>query len=294
MFHGSIVALVTPFKNDKVDVEALRALVEFHIESGTHAIVVAGTTGEAGTLSFDEKRQIIHHTIEQAKERLPIIAGTASNSTKTCIALTQVAMEEGAHAVLIMTPAYIRPTQEGLYQHYSHIAEAVAIPIILYNVPARTACDLLPETVARLAKRPNIIGIKEATGQMTRLQQILRQTDHSLDVYSGDDLSAAQWLLAGAKGVISVTANVAPRDMAKLCDAGIDTDQTLCMRIHEKLMPLHQQLFTESNPIPTKWALARMGLIGPDLRLPLTPLSEAHHQSLEDTLIHLNLLPEAP
>ncbi|MCL5272072.1 MAG: 4-hydroxy-tetrahydrodipicolinate synthase [Gammaproteobacteria bacterium] len=290
MFRGSIVALVTPMKDDKVDVHHLRELVEFHIEMGTHGLVAAGTTGEAGTLSHEEKLLVIKTVIEQAKERIPVIAGTAMNATRECIALTQQAMEYGAHAALIMTPAYIKPTQEGLYLHYSSIAHAVPIPVILYNVPGRTACDMLPETVARLAKISNIVGIKEATGQMTRLQQILRLSEGSIDVYSGDDLTAAQWMLAGAKGVISVTANAAAKLMAKLCDLALDGDHAACLRLHEQLMPLHELMFVEANPIPVKWVMSKMGLMGGEIRLPLTELSEIHHQALEKTLKNLELI----
>lgn len=290
MFRGSIVALVTPLSEDKVDIPRLRELVEFHISAGTHAIVAAGTTGEAGTLSHQEKLLVIKTVIEQVRERVPVIAGTAMNATKDCIELTREAMESGAHAALIMTPAYIKPTQEGLFQHYSQIANAVAIPIILYNVPGRTACDLLPETVARLAKISNIIGIKEAIGQMARLQQILRLSEGAMDVYSGDDLTAAQWLMAGAKGVISVTANVAARQMAKLCDMALDEDHANCVRINDQLMPLHQLLFVEPNPIPVKWALHRMGLIGEELRLPLTTLEKEHQIELERVLQSLQLV----
>ena len=290
MFRGSIVALATPFKDDKIDSKSLRDLVEFHISEGTHALVAAGTTGESGTLSHQEKIQVIKTVIEQTKERIPVIAGTAMNSTKDCIQLTTEAMECGAHAALIMTPAYIKPTQEGLYLHYSQIANSVAIPIILYNVPGRTACDLLPETIARLAKISNIIGVKEATGQMTRLQQIIRDSESSIDVYSGDDPTGAQWMLAGAKGVISVTANVAPRLMAKMCDLALDDDKAACLRINEQLKPLHELLFVESNPIPTKWALSQMGLIKDELRLPLTSLSLAHQASLLKVLQNLELI----
>lgn len=290
MFRGSIVALVTPMKDDKVDVHHLRELVEFHIEMGTHGLVAAGTTGEAGTLSHDEKLLVIKTVIEQAKERVPVIAGTAMNATKECIALTQEAMECGAHAALIMTPAYIKPTQEGLYLHYSSIAHAVPIPIILYNVPSRTACDMLPETVARLAKISNIVGIKEATGQMTRLQHILRLSEGSIDVYSGDDLTAAQWMLAGAKGVISVTANAAAKLMAKLCDLAMDGDHAGCLRLHDQLMPLHELMFIQANPIPVKWVMNKMGLMSGEIRLPLTELSENHHQELEKVLKNLELI----
>lgn len=290
MFRGSMVALVTPMKNDAVDVHHLRGLVEFHIEMGTHGLVAAGTTGEAGTLSHDEKLLVIKTVIDQAKERVPVIAGTAMNATKDCILLTQQAKEYGAHAALIMTPAYIKPTQEGLYLHYSQIAQSVPMPIILYNVPSRTACDLLPETVARLAKISNIVGIKEATGQMTRLQQILRLSEGSIDVYSGDDLTAAQWMLAGAKGVISVTANAAAKLMAKLCDLALDGDHAGCLKLQEQLMPLHELMFVEANPIPVKWAVSKMGLMGAEIRLPLTALSETHHQALEKVLMSLALI----
>ncbi len=290
MFRGSIVALVTPMLDDHVDVDRLRELVEFHIAAGTHAIVAAGTTGEAGTLTHDEKRLVIKTVIEQVRERIPVIAGTAANATKECIELTQHAMMYGAHAALIMTPAYIKPTQEGLYQHYSQIAHAAAIPIILYNVPSRTACDLLPETGARLAHISNIIGIKEATGQMTRLQQIIRECHGQLDVYSGDDLTAAQWMLAGAKGVISVTANVAPTLMAKMCDAAFQEDHAACLRLHDQLMPLHQLMFIESNPIPAKWSVSRMGLMGGEIRMPLTRLAKEHHQALEHSMRALKLI----
>lgn len=290
MFKGSIVALVTPLHEDKVDVPRLRELVEFHITSGTHAIVAAGTTGEAGTLSIEEKILVIKTVIDQARERLPVIAGTAANATKDCIHLTEMAMECGADAALIMTPAYIKPTQEGLYQHYSRIAQAVAIPIIAYNVPSRTGCDLLPETVAKLAKISNIIGIKEATGQLYRMEQILAQEEGILDIYSGDDVTAAEWLLAGAKGVISVTANVAPRYMAKLCDAAADKDEEVCLSLNEKLKLLHKLLFVESNPTPVKWAMSRMNLITNELRLPLLPLSKEHHAALESVLKNLELI----
>ena len=290
MFRGSIVALVTPMLDDKVDVDRLCELVDFHIEAGTQAIVAAGTTGEAGTLKFEEKKLVIKTVISQARERIPVIAGTAANATKECIELTHCAMVYGAHAALIMTPAYIKPTQEGLYQHYSKVAEAVAIPIILYNVPSRTACDMLPETVARLAHLSNIVGIKEATGQMARLQHILRDCEGRIDVYSGDDLTAASWILAGAKGVISVTANVAASQMAKMCEAALDGDNALCQKLNEELAPLHELMFIESNPIPAKWAVSRMGLMGGEIRMPLTRLASEHHQALEQAMHALKLI----
>lgn len=290
MFKGSIVALITPMQNDQVDVRRLRDLVEFHIEMGTHGIVAAGSTGESGTLSQEEKILVIKTVIDQAKERIPVIACTAMNATRDCIKLTQQAMECGAHAALITTPAYIKPTQEGLYLHYQRVAAEVAIPIILYNVPGRTACDLLPETVARLAKISNIVGIKEATGQMTRLQQILRLSDGSIDVFSGDDLTAASWMLAGAKGNISASANVAAKLMAKMCDCALDGDQSATLRLHEQLMPLHELLFIETNPIAIKWAVSQMGLVNDEIRLPLTPLSEEHRQPLEKIMKNLELI----
>jgi len=290
MFHGSMVALVTPMNHDEIDLDRLRELVEFHIHAGTAAIIAAGTTGEAGTLSFDEKCLVIKTVIDAANERIPVIAGTAANATKHCIELTRFAMSSGADAALIMTPAYIKPTQEGLYQHYSQVAQAVAIPIILYNVPSRTACDVLPETVVRLSDISNIIGIKEATADMSRLKAIMDGAEGRLDVYSGNDLTAAEWILSGAKGVISVTANVAPKHMAKLCDAGIDGDRDVCMQVHEQLIQLHRLLFVESNPIPVKWAMGQMGLMKDELRLPLTPLSVTHHHELREVLQALALI----
>jgi 4-hydroxy-tetrahydrodipicolinate synthase len=290
MFKGSMVALVTPFKNEEVDIETLRELVEFHIDAGTHAIVAAGTTGESGTLTDEEKLLVIRTVVDQVNERIPVIAGTAANSTKASVELTTDAMACGADAALIMTPAYIKPTQEGLYEHYRSIAEPVALPIILYNVPSRTACDLLPETIERLSHISNIIGIKDATASLDRLKAILTQCDGAVDVYSGDDPTAAHWLTSGAKGVISVTANVAPKQMAKLCDAAHDGDTAECLRLNESLMPLHEDLFLESNPIPVKWALSKMGLISNEIRLPLTQLSADHQATLEKTLKSLQLI----
>jgi 4-hydroxy-tetrahydrodipicolinate synthase len=290
MFRGSMVALVTPMAGGAVDLNALKKLVEFHVQAGTHALVAAGTTGEAGTLTHDEKCLVIKTVIEAAHDRIPIIAGTGANATQECVELTKFAMSSGAHAVLIMTPAYIKPTQEGLYQHYSMVAQAVPIPVIMYNVPHRTACDLLPETVVRLSTISNIIGIKEASGQISRLQTIIKDAEGRVDVYSGDDLTAAEWILAGAKGAISVTANVAPKHMAKLCEAGMDGDKALCLQLHEQLLSLNQQLFVESNPIPVKWAMFKMGLLNDELRLPLTSLSAKYHQALTEALQALALI----
>ena len=290
MFNGSMVALVTPMLDDKVDVGKLKELVEFHIAEGTSAIVAAGTTGESGTLSYQEKVLVIRTIIAQVRERIPVIAGTAANSTQHCIELTKLAMSEGAHAALIMTPAYIRPTQQGLYQHYATIAREVAIPIILYNVPSRTACDLLPETAIQLAKISNIIGIKEATADITRLQKLIQGSQGTFDVYSGDDLSAAEWMLAGAKGVISVTANVVPRLMAKMCAAALDGDRDVCSEINSELLDLHELLFVESNPIPVKWAVYKIGLMNDEIRMPLTRLSVENQARLESALDKLRLL----
>lgn len=260
MFQGSMVALVTPFLDDKVDINKLHELVEFHIAAGTQAIIAAGTTGESGTLSYQEKVLVIKTAIEASHGRIPIIAGTAANATKDCIELTQLAMSLGAHAALIMTPAYIKPTQEGLYQHYLHVAKAVAIPIILYNVPSRTSVDILPELAIKLSKIANIIGIKEATGDLLRLQQILDGTQGAMDVYSGDDITAAEWMIAGAKGIISVTANVVPGLMAKMCAAALNKDFVTCQQINAKLMALHKILFVEANPTPVNGQHIKWGL----------------------------------
>lgn len=290
MFHGSMVALVTPMLRDKIDVSRLKKLVEYHISQGTHAIIAAGTTGEAGTLSLEEKLLVIKTVVNQARQRIPVIAGTSANATRECTKLTQMAQDLGVDAALIMSPAYIKPSQEGLYQHYAHIASQVAIPIILYNVPSRTSSDLLPETVARLATISNIIGIKEASGDARRLQALLNACGDKLDVYSGDDLSAAEWMLQGARGVISVTANIVPKFMAKLCDAAADGHAEYCLNLQAQLMPLHQLLFVESNPIAAKWAVNKMGLISDEIRLPLTKLALPHQSAMDTVLRSLNLV----
>ncbi len=291
MFHGSMVALVTPMHIDgKIDIDSFRKLIEMHIESGTSALIIAGTTGESATLTHQEKKQIIRHATEQVADRIPVIAGTNAENTDTAIELSKMAMDEGADACLIMAPAYIRPTQEGLFLHYQKIAQKVAIPIILYNVPKRTACDLLPETVARLAEIPNIIGIKEATGDVQRSRDILARCGEQLDVYSGDDIVARETILAGGKGVISVTANVAPRLMSAMCEAALKGDATLAEEIDRKLIALHQDLFLEANPIPVKWALHEMNLIPGGIRLPLTSLSAQYHDKVRNALRQAELL----
>ena len=285
MFEGSIVALVTPMHEDgSLDVAALRQLVEFHIKAGTSAIVSVGTTGESPTLDQDEHLEVIRFTLEAAAGRIPVIAGTGANSTSEAIALTEAAAELRAQACLLVTPYYNKPTQEGLYRHHKAIAEAVDIPQILYNVPGRTACDMQPDTVARLACIPNIIGIKEATGNLERARSIMQQCGADFAVYSGDDPTAIDLILNGAKGDISVTANVAPRQMQDACTAALRGDADEARRLDNKLAALHKALFVESNPIPVKWALSRMGLIPGGIRLPLTPLSAQYHQVVMDAL----------
>ncbi len=290
MFKGSMVALVTPMQQSgEVDFTSLSRLVDFHLENGTAALIVVGTTGEAATLQPGEQQRIIRHVVEHVAGRIPVIAGTGATATANAIALTKAAMEAGVDACLLMAPPYVKPTQEGLYQHYRAIAEAVAIPQILYNVPGRTVCDILPETVARLADLPNIVGIKEATGNIARSQEILALCRDKIDVYSGDDATAKACMLAGAKGVISVTANVAPKLMRAMCDAALAHNTAEADRIDALLQPLHHKLFVEANPIPVKWALAQMGLIPTGIRLPLTLLSEKYHADVREALKHAGI-----
>jgi 4-hydroxy-tetrahydrodipicolinate synthase len=285
MFHGSMVALVTPMRADEsLDSEGLERLIEFHIEQGSDAIVVVGTTGESPTLDEKEHCKVIRQAVEFTKGRVPVIAGTGSNATHEAITLTRCAMEGGADACLLVAPYYNKPTQEGLYLHHKKVAEAVPIPQILYNVPGRTACDMLPETVARLAAIPNIVGIKEATGNLGRGREILERCDDRIDLYSGDDATAMELMLLGAKGVISVTANAAPRAMHEMCEAALAGDRAKASAINERLAGLHETLFVEANPIPVKWALYEMGLIPPGIRLPLTLLSERYHDTLRQAM----------
>lgn len=281
MFHGSMVALVTPMHPDgAVDEAALDALVEFHVENGTDAIIAVGTTGESATLDEQEHCAVVARVVERAAGRVAVIAGTGSNSTREAIDLTRCAMQAGADACLLVTPYYNKPTQEGLYQHFKTIAEAVSVPQILYNVPGRTAVDMLPETVERLADISNIVGIKEATGSLERAREIMHRCGDRLDVYSGDDATAMELILAGARGDISVTANVAPRLMHEMCAAALAGNREEATRINQRLLPLHKNLFLESNPIPVKWALREMGLIADGIRLPLTPLSKDYRGPL--------------
>lgn len=276
MFRGSMVALITPMMADgSVDEQALESLVGFHIDNSTDAIVAMGTTGESATLSHSEHRHVVKRVIEVADGQLPIIAGTGSNSTAEAIELTQAALEDGADAALLVAPYYNKPTQEGLYQHYKAVAEQVAIPQILYNVPGRTACDILPETVERLAKIENIVGIKDATGSVERASDIIERCGDTMEVYSGEDPATLEIMLAGGKGTISVTANVAPRLMHEMCAAALGGDRAEATRINNLLIPLHRALFLEPNPTPAKWALHKMGYGSEGIRLPLLPLSES-------------------
>jgi 4-hydroxy-tetrahydrodipicolinate synthase len=293
MFQGSMVALVTPMREDgEIDEDSLLGLVEFHIKHHSDALVSVGTTGESATLNEHEHCHVIRRTVEMAAGRIPVIAGTGANSTREAIDLTRCAMEAGADACLLVTPYYNKPTQEGLYLHHKAVAETVPIPQILYNVPGRTACDMLPETVARLAELENIIGIKEATGSMQRAQDIMDCCGDSLALYSGDDATAMELMLLGARGNISVTANVAPAEMHAMCAAALAGDRNTAMPINDRLNVLHSALFVESNPIPVKWALYAMGLIPPGIRLPLTPLAENHRGIVLQALRQAGVLTE--
>jgi len=284
MITGSIVAMVTPMVPETlaVDWPALKKLVDWHIESGTDAIVAVGTTGESATLNVDEHLEVVRVCVQQAAGRIAIIAGTGANSTSEAIELTAAAKECGADACLLVTPYYNKPTQEGLYLHYKAIAEAVVIPQILYNVPGRTACDMLTETVCRLAQLDNIVGIKEATGDLDRASAIVAGTPDDFAVYSGDDATATELILLGGKGNISVTANIAPRHMHLLCAAALAGNAEQARALNSDVANLHEVLFVESNPIPVKWAVAELGLMAQDtIRLPLTPLSTAYRAELK-------------
>lgn len=285
MFHGSMVAIVTPMRADgSLDFEGLERLVDFHVDNGTDAIVAVGTTGESPTLDYDEHCEVIRRVVEFARNRVPVIGGTGSNSTHEAIELSQRAMEDGCDAVLLVAPYYNKPTQEGLYRHFKAIADAVPLPQILYNVPGRTACDLRPETVERLAEVSNIVGIKEAQGTVQRAKEILERCGDKLDVFSGDDANALETILAGGKGVISVTANVAPRLMHEMCAAALRGEREEAERIDALLAALHKALFVEPNPIPVKWAVAQMGLIDAGIRLPMTPLTEDYHETVRQAM----------
>jgi len=286
MISGSIVALVTPMHSGslEVDWDALKGLVEWHIEQGTNAIVAVGTTGESATLGVSEHSSVIRFVVDHAAGKIPVIAGTGANSTAEAIVLTRAAKEAGADACLLVTPYYNKPTQEGLYLHHKAIADAVDISQILYNVPGRTACDMLPETVLRLAAIDNIVGIKEATGDLTRAKQLIEQCPADFAIYSGDDHSARELMLLGGKGDISVTANVAPRLMSEMCAAAISGDEATAAALDAKLGPVHDAMFVEANPIPVKWALGELGLMADALRLPMTPLAPVHRDTVRNAL----------
>jgi 4-hydroxy-tetrahydrodipicolinate synthase len=281
MLKGSLVAIVTPMQNDgSLDFAGLRSLVDFHVNEGTDGIVVVGTTGESPTVDFEEHRRLIATVVEHAAGRIPVIAGTGANSTKEAIELSRFAKEAGADATLSVVPYYNKPTQEGLYLHFKAIAEAVDIPMILYNVPGRTVADMSNEIVLRLAEIRNIVGIKDATGNIERGSDLIKHAPEDFAIYSGDDASALALMLLGGKGTISVTANVAPRLMHELCEAAFAGEVRHARAINEKLLPLHRKLFVEANPIPVKWAVSKMGLIGPTLRLPLTELQPCYHETV--------------
>jgi len=291
MARGSLVAIVTPMSDDgALDLDALRRLVEWHIAEGTDGIVIVGTTGESPTVSFDEHCLLISTSVEQSAGRVPVIAGTGANSTAEAIELTACAKNAGAQAGLSVVPYYNKPTQEGLYQHYRKIAEAVDLPLILYNVPGRTVADLSNDTTLRLAEVPGIVGLKDATGSMERAADLLRRAPKGFAFYSGDDASAMPFMLLGGHGVISVTANVAPRLMHEMCVAAREGNLPRARELNNALLPLHSKLFVEANPIPVKWACAELGLIPSGMRLPLTPLSIGQHDTLRDAMRHAGLM----
>jgi 4-hydroxy-tetrahydrodipicolinate synthase len=285
MFQGSIVAMVTPMNRDgDVDESALADLVEFHVDSGTDAIVAVGTTGESATLDPEEHCHVIGRVVELAGGRVPVIGGTGANSTREAIHLSAMAKDLGVDACLLVTPYYNKPTQHGLYLHFKAIAEAVDIPQILYNVPGRTACDMLPDVVEQLSRIDNIVGIKEASGEIERFGELVSRCGSDFDVLSGEDHLALDGMVAGGRGVISVTANVAPAAMHEMCALALAGDVEGARRVDERLRDLHAAMFFESNPIPAKWALQDMGLIKEGIRLPLTPLSEIYHERVRSAI----------
>lgn len=291
MIQGSMVALVTPMaSNGDPDWASLSALVAWHLEQGTHGIVAVGTTGESATLNVNEHLEVVRRIATQVAGKIPVIAGTGANSTSEAIALTRGAKEAGADACLLVTPYYNKPTQQGLYLHHKAIAEAVEIPQILYNVPGRTCVDMLPETVLALAEVPNIIGIKEATGDISRARAIIDKAPRGFSVLSGDDETAVELILIGGKGDISVTANVVPDKVAVMCELALAGKAEEARAINESIMALHGAMFVETNPIPVKWALFHMGKVGEAIRLPLTPLAKEHQQSVVSALKKLALV----
>jgi len=290
MFKGAIVAIVTPFKNGQVDEEKLRELIEFQIENGTDGIVPCGTTGESPTLSHEEHDRVIEITVDAVKKRVPVIAGTGSNSTAEALRLTKHAREVGADGALMVCPYYNRPTQEGLYQHYKMIAEEVPIPIIVYNIPGRTGVNLLPETMARLAKIPGIVGTKEASGSLKQMHDVIQLCGPDFVVLSGDDFFTYPLLCLGGHGIISVISNIVPADMAALVDAFTAGDMKKARELHFKMAPLVDSLFIETNPVPVKAALSLMGKIEYEVRLPLAKMSEANLEKLKKNMMNYGLL----
>ena len=285
MITGSLVAIVTPMHEDgRLDMARFRELIDWHVAEGTDGIVVVGTTGESPTVDFDEHKELIRVAVDHAKGRIPVVAGTGGNSTAEAVELTESAKKAGATACLSVVPYYNKPTQEGLYRHFRKIAESVGLPMILYNVPGRTVADLANDTVMRLAQVPGIIGIKDATANIERGTDLVKRAPRGFAIYSGEDSTALALILMGGQGVISVTANVAPRLMHEMCAAALVGDVKKARAINLRLLSLHQKLFVEANPIPAKWALAQMGRIEPGLRLPLTPLAEKFHDAVRDAL----------
>lgn len=290
MFTGSMVALVTPFKDGSVDWRSLEGLVEFHIQNGTHGIVPCGTTGESATLSHEEHDQVIGAVIRAVNKRLPVIAGTGSNSTEEAVRLTRAAEKAGADGALMISPYYNRPTQEGIYQHYQKVAAAVGIPIIVYNIPGRTGSKIEPDTLARLAEIKNIAGVKEATGSVDQAIEVIRLCGDNLAVYSGEDSLTFSLMALGGKGVISTVANIAPREMAQLAEACLKGNWEKGRELQFKLVPLIRSVFIETNPIPVKTAVSLMGKCDPELRLPLTPMSESALKKLKRAMTDFGLL----
>jgi len=281
MIQGSMVALVTPMNADNsLDWDSLHKLVDWHLEQGTHAIVAVGTTGESATLSVEEHLAVVKKVVDQVNGRIPVIAGTGANSTSEAVELTQAAKNAGVDACLLVTPYYNKPTQEGLFLHHQHIARAVAIPQILYNVPGRTGVDMKTETALRIAHVQNIIGIKEATGDLVRAKDLIEQAPNSFAIISGDDATAVELILLGGKGDISVTANVVPREIATMCELALAGKAQEARAINQRLLALHDAMFVESNPIPVKWAVEQLGLIQSGIRLPLTRLSEQYQSQV--------------
>ena len=294
MFKGSLVALVTPFDADnRVDYTALKGLIEFHARQGTDGLVIAGTTGEAATLSKTEHAALIREAVQLVDGRMPVIAGTGSNSTQQTIDLSLEVADAGIDGYLMVVPYYNKPVQEGIYRHFAAIADAVDLPIMLYNVPGRTVADMLPETVARLAGHPRIFGIKEATGNIQRLRDIRALVPDEFRCFSGDDFTALEFLKAGGHGIVTVSGNVVPGAIARLCALAASGDFAAAEKLDETLQPLNKALFAESNPIPVKWALHRMGLIPPGLRLPLTPFAARFHEQMLAALAGAGVKPES-